>query len=309
MKIQQTNLFMPKIKGINDFNSLKKTQDISTSNSMKMEQSPKSIVDSTFSYSESIRESRQKSKDTSLQVKKLKYNYKSISTKLLRSKTSQSAKMVANEARREVIKLKRQRQNGSEDDEELQNAIAHAQAMERVAKKRARHLLQEEMAEASSSGAILFEDEELENAENEELEGTKDEDLESMEAEALDDEYVEDEFYAEELDFSDMTDEMWEAMKELLEEAGLEELTEEFGATTVEDLDPEDLKMMKIKHRNSEMKDIVKADSDYLKQMFEKLSPNVPSTQAGIPQASIPQVGIQQTVPLQVEGAAVDISL
>ena len=45
---------------------------------------------------------------------------------------------------------------------------------------------------------------------------------------------------------------------------GLEETTE-----SVYDLEPDDIKAMKIKHRNSEMKDIVKADTNYLKVIFE----------------------------------------
>lgn len=43
-------------------------------------------------------------------------------------------------------------------------------------------------------------------------------------------------------------------------------------------MDPADLKMMKIKHRNKEMKDIVKADAEYLKAVFnhlEKMKDNV----------------------------------
>jgi hypothetical protein len=35
------------------------------------------------------------------------------------------------------------------------------------------------------------------------------------------------------------------------------------------DMDPEDIKAMTIKHRNKEMKEITKADADYLKAMFE----------------------------------------
>ena len=48
------------------------------------------------------------------------------------------------------------------------------------------------------------------------------------------------------------------------------------------DIDPADLKMMKIKHRNKEMKEIVKADAEYLKAVFGRLekmkdNPVIPS--------------------------------
>ena len=105
-----------------------------------------SIVTSSLSYSESLRNQRQQTKNTTLALKKLKYQFKNISSKILRSKTSQAAKQAAGQARREVLRLKRQKQNSDSDSEEIEAAIAHAQAMERVAKKKARHLEEEEMA-------------------------------------------------------------------------------------------------------------------------------------------------------------------
>ena len=51
---------------------------------------------------------------------------------------------------------------------------------------------------------------------------------------------------------------------------GLDELSD--SVLSVEkDMDPADLKMMKIKHRNKEMKDIVRADAKYLKAVFDHL--------------------------------------
>ncbi|MBQ6128708.1 MAG: hypothetical protein IJI51_03520, partial [Lachnospiraceae bacterium] len=40
-------------------------------------------------------------------------------------------------------------------------------------------------------------------------------------------------------------------------------------AENVTDMDPEDIRSMTIKHRNKEMKEITKADADYLKAMFD----------------------------------------
>ena len=108
-----------------------------------------SIVTSTLSYSESLRNQRQQTKNTTLALKKLKYQFKSISSKILRSKTSQASKQAAGQARREIMRLKRQKQNSDSDSEEIDAAIAHAQAMERVAKKKAKHLEEEEMVKAA----------------------------------------------------------------------------------------------------------------------------------------------------------------
>ena len=149
-----------------------------------------SIVTSSLSYSESLRNQRQQTKNTTLALKKLKYQFKNISSKILRSKTSQAAKQAAGQARREIMRLKRQKQNSDSDSdsEEIDAAIAHAQAMERVAKKKAKHLEEEEMVKAAGGiwqGDRICEEEtkdvqdaEAENAQNEEemsAEGSADE--------------------------------------------------------------------------------------------------------------------------------------
>ena len=260
----------------------------------------KSIVTSTLSYSEALRNQRQQTKNTTLALKKLKYQFKNISSKILRSKTSQAAKQAAGQARREVLRLKRQKQNSDSDSEEIEAAIAHAQAMERVAKKKAKHLEEEEMVKAAGGiwqGDRICEEEtkdvqdaEAENAQNEEemsAEGSADEvsgDLSAYEyaADSYDiSDYIDlgmDEFYAQAGDFmsemsdftSEMMQEMSDSLRDLMEEMGLDGLSDT-AVSVNREMDPADLKMMKIKHRNKEMKDIVKADAEYLKAVFDHL--------------------------------------
>ena len=274
-----------------------------------------SIVTSSLSYSESLRNQRQQTKNTTLALKKLKYQFKNISSKILRSKTSQAAKQAAGQARREVLRLKRQKQNSDSDSEEIEAAIAHAQAMERVAKKKAKHLEEEEMVKAAGGiwqGDRICEEEtkdvqdaEAENAQNEEemsAEGSADEvsgDLSAYEyaADSYDiSDYIDlgiDAFYAQTGDFmsemSDFTSEMMQetsdSLRDLMEEMGLDGLSDNTVSVNRE-MDSADLKMMKIKHRNKEMKDIVKADAEYLKAVFnhlEKMKDNVviPTGNAG----------------------------
>lgn len=274
-----------------------------------------SIVTSTLSYSESLRDQRQQTKNTTLALKKLKYQFKSISSKILRSKTSQAAKQAAGQARREIMRLKRQKQNSDSDSEEIDAAIAHAQAMERVAKKKAKHLEEEEMVKAA--GGICqgdrISEEETKDAQDAESENARN--AEEMSAEDSANEvsgdfstyeyagdsydisdYVDlgmDEFYAQAGDFmsemsdftSEMMQEMSDSLRDLMEEMGLDGLSD--TAVSVDrEMDPADLKMMKIKHRNKEMKDIVKADAEYLKAVFdhlEKMKDNVviPTGNAG----------------------------
>ena len=265
-----------------------------------------SIVTSSLSYSESLRNQRQQTKNTTLALKKLKYQFKNISSKILRSKTSQAAKQAAGQARREVLRLKRQKQNSDSDSEEIDAAIAHAQAMERVAKKKAKHLEEEEMVKAA--GGICqgdrISEEETKDAQDAESENARN--AEEMSAESSGDEmsrdlsayeyagneayagdsydisdYIDlgmDEFYAQAGDFmsemsdftSEMMQEMSDSLRDLMEEMGLD-VESDTVVSVNREMDPADLKMMKIKHRNKEMKDIVKADAEYLKAVFDHL--------------------------------------
>ena len=280
-----------------------------------------SIVTSSLSYSESLRNQRQQTKNTTLALKKLKYQFKNISSKILRSKTSQAAKQAAGQARREVLRLKRQKQNSDSDSEEIDAAIAHAQAMERVAKKKAKHLEEEEMVKAAGGicpGDRICEEEtkdvqdaESENARNaEEMSEESSEDEMSRDLSAYEyagneayagdsydiSDYIDlgmDAFYAQTGDFmsemsdftSEMIQEMSDSLRDLMEEMGLDGLSDT-AVSVNREMDPADLKMMKIKHRNKEMKDIVKADAEYLKAVFnhlEKMKDNVviPTGNAG----------------------------
>ena len=261
-----------------------------------------SIVTSTLSYSEALRNQRQQTKNTTLALKKLKYQFKNISSKILRSKTSQAAKQAAGQARREVLRLKRQKQNSDSDSdsEEIDAAIAHAQAMERVAKKKAKHLEEEEMVKAAGGicqGDRISEEEtkdvqdaEAENARNAEemsVEDSADEvsgDFSAYEyaADSYDiSDYIDlgmDVFYTQAGDFmsemsdftSEMMQEMSDSLRDLMEEMGLD-VESDTVVSVNREMDPADLKMMKIKHRNKEMKDIVKADAEYLKAVFDHL--------------------------------------
>ena len=258
-----------------------------------------SIVTSTLSYSESLRNQREQTKNTTLALKKLKYQFKNISSKILRSKTSQAAKQAAGQARREVMRLKRQKQSGNYDDDEIQAAIDHAKAMERVAKKKAKHLEEEEMAKAAGGiwqGEKVCTDEEPREVKDTEAE-TDAEEEEKMAEEGYEDESYEEEYDYPQLDefllqtgdlmaaMSDFTSEMMQelsdGMRDIMEEMGIDELSDTM-LSVKKDIDPADLKMMKIKHRNKEMKDIVKADAEYLKAVFDRLekmkdNPVIPS--------------------------------
>ena len=276
-----------------------------------------SIVTSSLSYSESLRNQRQQTKNTTLALKKLKYQFKNISSKILRSKTSQAAKQAAGQARREVLRLKRQKQSGNYDDDEIEAAINHAKAMERVAKKKAKHLEEEELTKAAGGiwqGDRISEEEtkDAQDAEAENVQNAEEMSAESSEEEMSRDlsayEYAGSEayagdsydisdhidlgidaFYAQTGDFmsemsdftSEMMQEMSDSLRDLMEEMGLDGLSDN-AVSVNREMDSADLRMMKIKHRNKEMKEIVKADAEYLKAVFGRLekmkdNPVIPS--------------------------------
>lgn len=225
---------------------------------------PKSFVETMRDYNETLRNQRLNKKDTSNLLKKLKYSFKNISGKLIRSKTSVAARQVAGEAKREVLRLKQQKQSGKYDNEEIEAAINHAKAMERVAKKKVRHLEEEELAKAC--GACLDRLEEYQ----------KDLEDEWEEQDVLEPENNVTTFKAgiegpaSENLTGEMMDELTESMTDMLSEMGLDELLDIFSSVK-QDMDPTDLKLMKIKHRTKELKEIAKADAEYLKAIFEHL--------------------------------------
>lgn len=194
------------------------------------------------------------SKPAQKSKKKLSYNFKAISSQILLSKTSGSASKAVTKARGTIAMLLRKVKTGEYDDQELEMAITHAKKMERIAKKRVRHLKQEEEIEQKGSS------EEIEDAFMDEMEEQceEEQDVLAMSEEELQkllEEY-------EEL--------MQESMEEMAQEMSLEELTEEFAAAAY-DMSPEDLEQLRKKHRSDEMREIMDADMKYLRAMFNKL--------------------------------------
>lgn len=217
------------------------------------------LINATLDYGKTIREQRKQTKDSLIQLKSVKYQFKNISSQILRAKTSTSARQAVGQAEREVLRLKREKMKEGVDETEIDAAITHAKAMERVARRKVKHLLQEEMAEASGTKETMVTEEEIYSiGDVKDNEGKRDKITDDAEPE----ETVE--------RVEDLLEDMSREMQELMEDTGLEELNDALEAETA-DMEPEDIKMLKIKHRNKEMKDIVKADSEYLKAVFDHL--------------------------------------
>lgn len=188
--------------------------------------------------------------------KRLPYSYKQISTRLLQTKKSGNAHQVLISARQKVVSLRLMYKNGEYNDDEVFAALMHAQAITRVAKKRMKHLEEEERVD--KKGGFCEGDLEEKAEEASEKQAHK-EDKAKMDLQRM-------QKLMEQYERM-----MEEAMKELERLERMDELSDEMGLNGAVSMDPEDLELMKKKHRADEMRGIMEADMKYLKFMFDKL--------------------------------------
>lgn len=180
-------------------------------------------------------------------TKKLQYRYKRISNQIIQAKTSGSARRVLASAKVETVNLRRKRSTGDYNNLELRRAIIHAERMERIAKKRMKHLQQEESLEKGGSGGQMAFDEEDMEEKLKEME----EDFAGLDTEEI----------------RQLMQELQEEIEQIQQENGLEELTQIVQVN----MDPEELEQLKKKHRAQEMREIMEADMKYLKALFDQL--------------------------------------
>ena len=189
--------------------------------------------------------------------RRLPYNFKDISQQIMSSRTSGSARKALMAARAKVGALKKKNKSEDFDEKEIELALIHAQAMERVAKKKLRHLEQEEKAKPEDTSEI----------ENEERDGERDGGADSL----LVDDRGEDFAELSEETMRELMRQMEQLEKEMAESEeeslGMEEL---LSGGDLSDLRPENIEQLRKKHRSEEHREIVEADMKYLKALFQK---------------------------------------
>lgn len=203
--------------------------------------------------------------------KKVNYNFKQISRRIIQAKTSSNARRVLQSAKQKVVELRRKVKTSLLDNQELLNAIQHAEAMARVAKKKLKHLEEEENVKLRGGPC------EADAAEKTEEAAEADQYAEMAESEEAD---------AQAFDMEDLQ-ELMELYQELMEEAlqdmeRMSDLEDLMLETPGVEMDPEDLEQMKKKHRSKELREIMEADMKYLKAMFDKLAKDQQSGAVGI---------------------------
>lgn len=250
-----------------------------------------------------------KSNSKNKKLKRLQYNFKQISSQILNTKTSANARSVVTKARAKVVELLRKRKASDFDDKELEAAIIHAKKMERIARKRMKHLKEEENANQKAT------DFELESYQDENWE-LYDAFIENMDPESgsiLNKEKTE--------QLLKKLQEMMEvSMEELTENTELQDFNEELMDFSLRDLSPQDLERLKKKHRCDELREIMEADMKYLKALFDKFekekqesanSAGSPDNASGV---SLEIFGMEMPVdavtqPAALETGTIDLSL
>lgn len=234
-----------------------------------------------------------------------KYNFKEVSSKIRRAKTSVSAGQAVISAKRSVMQIKRKISAGDGDAEELQLALTHAKRMEMVARKKKHNLEMEEMVavtrqrdenmEAREEAADLANS--LVFAEEEKVAAQEDEIFEARR------QMIEEAAAAARENAEEVTDEMLASLNETIAAFGediLDALEEQMEMLeNMEIIDPhmsaEQFEKLKRKHRAAEEKALTKADMDYLKGMVkhqQEMAKSMQSTVAAAPQvsAAVPQI-------------------
>ncbi len=208
-----------------------------------------------------------KKKTSILKSKRLNYNFKQISSQIMMAKTSTAAKGVVIKAHAKVVELLRKRTGLGSMDSELTAAIIHAKKMERIAKKRVKHLKEEENADRGND----FPDELEKDKENNELliENINPEELQTLSHEEQ-----------KEL-MQELQELMEELQNELEDEIGFDELTDQLMFISSDHMDENDLERLKKKHRADELREIMEADMKYLKALFDRLEKEKQSSTGG----------------------------
>lgn len=241
--------------------------------------------------------------------KRLGYNFRKVSNQIVTSKTSSTARTAMSSARRASLVLKQKQRSSEYNENEVKNAIVHAKSMERIAKKRVKHMEEEERAK--NGAACVFREDESGFDDMDQMKGKEqgtgvsEEELDEM--------------------LQQLEELMDRTMAQMEQISGLDELADALSFTAKEDMDPRELDRVKNKHRSDEMRQLTEANMRYLKALFmqyekekregisENYSMQGDSNSDGISlQLSGMEIPIQTTeapVTVQMQGLAIDVCL
>lgn len=94
-----------------------------------------------------VRVHKSKSSSSGKLKKRLPYNFKQLSRQISQAKTSDSPRSLVSKMQAKLSWLYKKLKSGEYGENEVSAAIIHAAAMERIAKRKVKHLEEEEAAE------------------------------------------------------------------------------------------------------------------------------------------------------------------
>lgn len=271
----------------------------------------------TLTVSKPRRRTTSKTKSISMpnkkKKKKLQYNFKRLSNQIMRTKTSINAKQLTTKTKFQIADLRMKLISGDYDYVEIHNALTHAEKIARVAKKRLKNLQEEENLEKTGRQGLT---------EPEEMRTQKEEEDEILDTTGMTQEELKQLVQELQEELQKIEEELERAMEDT------QNLMEEFVQGSNRQMEPHDLEALKKKHRADEMRDIMKADMEYLKALFDKLEKEKASAGSGFGDDSassdsgestgsstgvslqlggvdIPIEGVE--APLEIAGATVDV--
>ncbi len=241
-------------------------------------------------------------------TKRLNYSFKKLSNQIMRSKSSMNAKQLTTKTKFQIVDLRLKLASGDYNYTEIHNALKHAERIARVAKKKMKHLQEEEFYEKTNGKQTAQEQMEQLEEQSEEFNQIDTAGMSQEEMERL---------------MQQIQEEMRKIEEELEEAMSSQDLMDDFLQGFSQEMTPKDLEALKKRHRAEEMRDIMEADLEYLKAYFDKLSKEKEEGSSGstdsnsdsfgnITGVSLELNGMEipveaADVPVQVEGANVDV--
>lgn len=229
----------------------------------------------TLTVSKPRKQTTSKSSSISMSAKKkykkLNYNFKRLSNQILQTKTSINAKQLTTKTKFQIADLRMKLISGDYNYIEIHNALTHAEKIARVAKKRLKNLQEEENIEKTGRKGMT---------DPEEMKEKDDEKEQILDTTGMTEEEMQRLMQELQEEMEKIEDELEQAMK------SAENLMEEFTQAGSQEMDPHDLELLKKKHRAEEIRDIMKADLEYLKAVFDKLAKDKQSGSSGVENSS-----------------------
>lgn len=213
--------------------------------------------------------------EESLKDNGLGYDYKKVSKEIKQAKDSGSASKAVSTAKRTLSELKKRIRESSENENidpyEVQAALVHAEKMVHIAEKHLKNINEEEIAKRNQKGGEFIDLGLKDNLASLQDSVVSSED--EKKAEEAEDESIREDVKAFMASVGYSSDDISSMMSDLgISEDALPDFLDDLTTPNLYGMEPNEVKMLKLKHRLKESIAIAKADAEYLKVVFERMN-------------------------------------